>query len=274
MDILEPQKKLFEQIGVIPIDLAPLYPKESFHDNDERNSKALEWFLFYLEKGAPFDPIPMHWPNLEQSAVFDDKPAEDIWQIPDSHYSKDYGKRYLHPPTYRDDEEKKNSIIKDLKSILKRWQIERENYPGWIICPKRSRERIKPWSELLLMDFVITHVNELPCPENLSLIFELNWRLDKLLIPIDPGWVDCMIEILENCNPFDPASMVRSKTKITEYWVDIAFSVLRHARENFEEERFTLWQERLNQICSRKKTWKSRLHYEKCIFALYRLDFE
>jgi len=272
LDIQEPQKKLFEERGVKPIDLAPLYPKDFFHDNDERNSKALEWFFFYLEKGAPFDP--MRWPALKQFTVFAEKPVEDICQIPDSHYSKDYGKRYIHLPSYKDDEEKKNSIIKDLRGISERWQIERENYPGWFICPKRSREHIYPWYEKLLMNFVITHVNELPCPENLSLIFELIWRLDKFLIPMDPDWINCMNEILEKCNPFDTANMERNIPKITEYWVDIAFSLLRHARENFEEECFNHWQERLDQISSRKETWKLRLHYEKCIFALYRLDFE
>lgn len=256
----------------MPIDLAPLFPKNKRHDEDERNAEALEWFMHYVGKKEHFDS--MSWPNLKQSTVFHEKPSENLPKIPDSFYSRDYGKGYLNPPIYKNEEIKKKSIEKDLKSILKRWKLERENFPGWIILPNKSREKLQLWTQGSIIHFIITNIDELPWPNNLYLMFELNWRLEKALIPQYSECIECMIKILENYNPFNADTHIKDFARISECWAELAFALLRSAREDFEDSTFHYWQEKIDKVCDYKKEWQIRLYYEKCMFALYKLDFE
>jgi hypothetical protein len=275
-DFSEPQKRLFEKRGIVPIDLSSRFPKEEWPDENLRRSIAMEWFFFYLKKGAPLNPNS--WPNFSQFVPFDDIPGENIPEIPDSHCSKYLGQRSWSPPPNDSNEkgENKDKIKEYLKKVLEGWKIEKDHYPGWLVAPEKSR--IELWDNTnSMLGFIISNMNELSWQDKLELLFLLNWRLEKCLIPMSllmPDSLDIIEKFLEEINPSDFLGKTNDVAAASFYWAELAFSLLRNARERFELERFTIWRERLEKICCQKREWETRLYYERCMLALYKLDFE
>lgn len=269
-DLHEPEKKLFEQRSVIPIDLAPLFPKEKWSNSSERSSKALEWFLFYLKKGAPLNP--MLWPVLKQIVPFYDSPDEKIPEIPDSKESRYAEGQILSLSSLDDDQNKSIQVEKKLIQILKRWKIERKNYPNWVVAPTKTREILWDYTNQLIK-IIIENIDRLAWPKNLELIYELNWRLEKCLIPLHREWVKPIVNILESNTPGNFERKMDDKKAMSRIWLQVAFSILRNARERFEDGKYKIWLERIERICSQINEMKEQLYYEKCLYNLYRMDF-
>jgi hypothetical protein len=61
LDLNDSQRRLLYRRNVTPIDLTPLFPKDKFPDEDERQRLATEWLLLSLEAGRP--PDPLGWPS-------------------------------------------------------------------------------------------------------------------------------------------------------------------------------------------------------------------
>jgi hypothetical protein len=71
---LSPHERLvLYEKRVIPIDLSPLISLEECPDRAARHSRALEWFLRNLERGAP--PSISRWPEIEEPAFDDSSPG-------------------------------------------------------------------------------------------------------------------------------------------------------------------------------------------------------
>ena len=116
----------------------------------------------------------------------------------------------------------------------------------------------------------------------------LNWRLEITLTPLINNWTEIINQIVEKFNPFPSyieipnasikADQIEYKSldweRIRESWVELAFALVREARENNNEERFSLWINRLGCLQDIQKDWKARLLYEKCLFFLFKLNQE
>ncbi|BAQ63912.1 hypothetical protein [Geminocystis sp. NIES-3709] len=202
--------------------------------------------------------------------------------------------------------------VDGLKYFLDTWQKNREDYEkynGWVILPKKYRDRLwnytKEWIGLIFEQF-----NDLDAPSNLYLIYELNWRLEKILIPLTPlilvvnsSIEEKLTSIVEKFNPypelinFDNSTQNQEKdnknnqeiitpdnekyqgkdwdwNKITNAWVDLAFGLLKNAREIQNKDDFELWRNRLKQIVSMDSVWHSRWIYEQCLYHLSRLEYD
>jgi hypothetical protein len=59
-----------------------------------------------------------------------------------------------------------------------------------------------------------------------------------------------------------------------EAWVELAFALVRVSREDHNEEEFQLWMGNLEKLISQNPEWKARWFYERCLFHLFRVEFE
>ncbi len=240
------RRKLLESKGIIPIDLSPMFPKSEFPDSEVRHKKAIKWFLKELERGKPSNPF--EWPNKSE--------------------------KYCRPSV-------SNFQVNDLKKLYEVWKEERESYPGWVVAPKKNRNRVWFCTESWI-HIIIEYIETLPEPDNLLILYELNWRLEITLTPLFDNWAKKINDTVEKFNPFpihikmENASITADKNeyksynwnKIGECWIELAFSLVREARENNNKENFSLWMSRLESLLETRREWKERWFYEKCLFYL------
>lgn len=119
-------------------------------------------------------------------------------------------------------------------------------------------------------------------------MYELNWRLEKCLVPIFNQWIEQYESVIERYNPFpelieiDNSIVPDENNKINIdwdclgiMWIELQLSMLRFYREEFFNEKWMLLADRLNKIkkyLSPELT--ARYHYERCLYYLFSLDIE
>lgn len=271
------ERRVLEKRNVFPIDLSQVIDRSTIPDNNVRLAKTLEWFLLELWNGAPLNNL--NYPRLEQQSRWTAShnvplpsaiggiQANDLGAISRSGFGK--------------------LDENDLKAIKIRWKTQRETYPGWVVLPADNRERLWRYTEYWINP-VLHSLDNLSAPENLSLLFELNWRLDKCLLPI-PGEKAAEIyrQTLLRFNPFptllnqeaefqpdNEAGRNLKWEEISREWTELTFTLLRRVREHFDDTGFQESIEKLREIVRQNEDWQARWFYERCLFALFRLDHE
>lgn len=267
------QRKLLESRNIIPIDLTPLFPVSEQPDPEIRYAKALEWFLLTLMEGAP--PKIMTWPIPSVASIW--KPSDDLPSIPSGP-----------PPLSDPGKSRLDSWIlqaEDLRELYETWRRIRLEYPGWIVAPRENREALWRYIDYWI-EPVLRSIDKLSPPENLFLLYELNWRLEITLTPLFIHWVEKIAPILETFNPYPRLVEIKDATirpdnkeykqldwkSIGECWVELVFALAREAREDQDEKRFRLWMDRLENVVRQHKEWQARWFYEECLFCLFRFD--
>lgn len=276
LNLASSQRRLLESRGVVPVDLSPLFPPSRWPDRNERYAKAFEWLLHNLHHGKPPDvddwiALEPERPRWNQSAGLPDVPLGP--------------KRYT--PSVADPPILVQASPEALKETGERWRRQREEYPGWVIAPHKMRDRLWRQTEYWIEPFV-QQASQLDPPLNLFMLYELNWRLEKALVPLFNDWTDRMVPVLESFNPFphdlklEEATIAPTQSEhsdmrwdlVAERWVHLAFAVAREAREDQREERFRLWMDRLDKVVDRRPEWRARWFFEEALFHLFRSDQE
>jgi len=263
----------FKSRKIIPIDISPLFPESDWHDRDMRYARALEWFLRILMSGNP--NIKRTWPTPPSGSIW--KPSEDLPHIP-------FGPRslFIHDEPYPDCPALQT---RDMEKLCETWRQKRLDYPGWVVAPKNNRETIWRYTEHWIKP-VLHSIEELPPPENLFLLYELNWRLETALIPLFMDWVEKITPIIETFNPYPGLVEVKDAAirpdndkykqldwkSIEKCWVELVFALAREAREDQDESRFRFWMDRLEKVVKQHTEWQARWFYEECLFYLFRFD--
>lgn len=275
------QRRILEARGIIPIDLSPLFPEEKYHGND-RYKKSLEWFLLNLKYGKKSDID--EWPKLKRYNPNKVDEERNLPEVPciDYEYS------------YVDDELKKlgfgEKLSKDkLLSIISEWSKVRKAYPGWIVCPKSKRKIIYDtfayYNTLLNMEGLYIH-------EQLSLMYELNWRYGITLTTLTEETSQNIHRIIQSINPFENVvdennEIIKLKeyenrlNKIDEYknfkvdygeikkqWLELSFALLKFYREEFRLEDFEKLKLKLEKIVKNNNEYQAKLYYEDIMFNL------
>ena len=152
-----------------------------------------------------------------------------------------------------------DNIEKSIMDTLSIWKHERETYPGWVILPEEKRSFFwkvtEFWRHVLLRDGVM--VNE---EIQFRFVFELCWRLDKCLFPMDEHVANLVKRVLNN--NYD------SNEKIT-----LGIYLLRFYRQNGK---FSDWNDlyrRLNVVENLSSNLRGKLDYENALCALFNLDY-
>ena len=275
LEISDSQRRLLEGgRKVTPVDLSPLFPKAEWPDPLQRHARATEWFLENLVEGRP--PGVDRWPA--PSVLAPRERSEGLPEIPK-------GPRPIPDPGPRMPQPLQSVTTKGLENLLGKWSGSRRSYPGWQIVPEANRESLwlltKHW-----IPPVLNSTNDLGVPKELFLLHELNWRLERCLVPLFSDLEASIGEVLETYNPFPGLIEVSGATvrpdadehrgldwnSIQRCWVELAFALARSAREDHDEERFWHWMDRLRNLDGRSEEWRARWHYEECLFHLFRLD--
>lgn len=152
-----------------------------------------------------------------------------------------------------------DNIEKSIMDTLSIWKHERETYPGWVVLPEEKRSFFwkvtEFWRHVLLRDGVM--VNE---EIQFRFVFELCWRLDKCLFPMDEHVANLVKRVLNN--NYD------SNEKIT-----LGIYLLRFYRQNGK---FSDWNDlyrQLDVIENLSSKSRGELDYENALCALFHLDY-
>jgi tetratricopeptide (TPR) repeat protein len=272
LDLNTAQRSLLHDRNVVPIDLSPIFPREKIPDPATRHYKAIEWLLLNFESGRTFDQL--WWP--EQVTPPRTTPSLDLpplLGVPETKTSDPF-------PSGTEQASAELAL-----SLTCQWKAVRSQYPGWIIAPRSNRERLWDGTSSWL-PIVMRMVTELLPTQSISLLYELNWRFERCLFPMFTDLERHLVTALESVNPFPGqldlpnAGVVMGASgdqsadwaKTRAAWIDLAFAVLRSAREDGDDAKYSLWGSRLEKLATLDDSVGARLAYDRCLMALGQLD--
>lgn len=269
------QRQLLDSRNVVPIDLSPLFPTAKWHDAGQRHAKALEWFLRNLDEGE--SPRIDGWPEPARKKAR--QWSADLPGVPPGP-GPALESGPFRPKQFRPD-------LEEIKELHATWRSLRSSYPGWVILPERNRRSLWRKTEYWI-EHVLQLAPQLDAPDDLLLLHELNWRLERCLVPLFEPWPDKIAEVLNAYNPYPELLSINGAvftpeeseysdfdwSRITEAWVELAFAIARVSREDQVEQRYRLWMERLEPMVQRSVDWRARFSYEQCLFSMARLNQE
>lgn len=283
LDLSNTARQLYTQRGIIPIDLAPLFPRDKYSDHNLRYSSATEWLLQTLLRAEPLDRTS--WPRPPASSRSADlNPSEGLPHIPTSNILQS---------SLGEFQPKSGEISShQAKSILNEWKLARKDYPGWIIAPSEKREYLWTWTKFWISPIIRSLRNFEPVLAIL-ILYELNWRLECALTPLlFRDWEEAISSTLVKTNPFniqdsslelalsnnDLLNQLNneniSSEEFREYWICMAFAIMRRAREELDELKFNKWKDLLTNSISSNANWKARWFYEQALWYLFQFEIE
>lgn len=275
LDLNAEDKKNLIADNIIPIDLATLFPKQKFPNQNKRHRDALVWFLLNLNYGKPHDKL--RWPNpSKNSSEFSDLELSTVYfpKIPKiSSLLPDLGS--MSPNNIRLSKE-------ELLELYTRWKSQRKEYPGWVIAPEEVRTLIWRYTEHFIKA-IINSLDKLENPMGILLLYELNWRLELCLVPLFTNWKEKILSEVVKYNPypdiinleqaiFSPDVEQYSKfdwEEVGNCWVALSFALAREARENHDVVSFKQWMEKLENVKKQSSDWYAKWYFEYIQFEFF-----
>lgn len=168
---------------------------------------------------------------------------------------------------------------------LEVWRHNRALYPGWLVAPKETRERIwnytKEWT-----GHIYNARDRWPAEQLLVLYREFFWRLDVSLHYLPDDLADAANDVLNYFGPSFgdsfpgdtfkpngwPDTLVLTATTWREDWIAVACHVLRQLRITQNKDRFDRLQSDILAVARSDDDVKSRLAYDNCVWALSEND--
>jgi len=247
LDLKPSQIKVLEQRNIGVIDLSLCVANEL-----EKHKKALQIFIEFL-KSKKADENRLDWPN-EKGARF--SPSQDT-------SDKEY--------------------ISEIKLLTDNWKKTREEYPGWVICPRDSRKIL--WSHT--HNWLYGRHLKITAPFGIDISFwrEFVWRLDRSLSPLYDDIAPVVESVIARYNPFPKILALQAEFRhmkdsdqfvwstIKEAWIYLNFALLRFYREEGLPDKWAaisnMLEACLDEISSAQK---DNLRYEQCLFHLFRQE--
>lgn len=170
------QRRLLESRNVVPVDLSSLFPRVRWLDLDERHARALEWFPRNLEEGEPLSV--MDWPLPRERVAFDSSdglPHVSPGTRPISDPGKVFPENKADTPAEID--------LDGINELYRVWRGTRQEYPGWVVASEDNKQSLWQYTERHIPQVVLA-VDRLSPPDDLFLLYELNWRLERARVPL------------------------------------------------------------------------------------------
>lgn len=277
LNLTPSQRRLLERRNVIPVDLTPALADVDVQDEQTRQELALEWFLRSLEAGEPSNK--MSWPDVV---------TRSVWS---SGYDLPTIRQNIPPGADTPDPEPQQGrqgigTVK-ARNLIASWTLRRQQYPGWVLLPHNNRHSL--WRQTdHWINVILESLPQLSPPENLYLLYELNWRLERTLTPIDTHWLPTFEAVIISFNPF-PRSVQSAEAQFTpestdhtqfdwrrigEQWVELVFALARKAREDQNGQAFSRWINLLRDVVKTNPHWQAHWYYEQALNYLFRFDRE
>ena len=271
---LSPQvRTMLEGLNIVPIDLGA-HPKAKSWPEDRRHEYATEWFLYTLEGGGrsydettwPSPPLQDDMPILEhlQPIEYDEFAAPRDYPNTESDTgSPDYNNEPLHK----------------VRQVIDAWAHNRRIYPGWLVFPSGSERAEVSWRTNDWEPHILKVLPNIEPIERLHALRELQWRRQILLEPISMEFATAAQNTLDmiDCENRLIAGVVANRddwTGIQEAWLTVAFALVTDARLACNQPLFERRLDALEQSCKDSSEFQHRIHHEKCLWAVYSLEFE
>ena len=178
------------------------------------------------------------------------------------------------------------SIDRQLTVELEAWKHNRILYPGWLIAPKETRDRV--WNYTYNWTRSIYDAKDKWNPTQLLILYrEFFWRLDISLQYLPDEIADAADMILHTFETFGkysfhpammekqwPISLTLTATELKEYWLSVAFYVLRNFRITRNKAQFIELKQKIIQIESNNDEIIARIKFETCLWTLSENDRE
>lgn len=267
LDLSPHRRRMLEERNVVPIDLAR-HPQATSWPEHLRHRYATEWILYTLERGRPYDitewPSPPDWHRSPVPKLLE--PVEEV--------TVDAPVKEPSPPEGGVDI---TNLLEQIRALVRAWKQNRKAYPGWLAIPPSKHQLVglgmHGWEVAILRA-----IPELTPTERLSAIRELVWRCENLLEPLSEpveaaaqvilDEIDCQARKI--CGTAAPTA---EWAGIREAWRDLAMALLTSARQRFDRDTFDRRLADLNPFRDDHPDVVQRIHHEKCLWALYALDF-
>ena len=251
LDLPPPRRRMLEDRGVVPIDLARLPIQGDLWPEETRRQRAIEWFLSSLEAAEP--PNEVNWPSTVRRYARPLPAYLPAVLFDDSSFPQEESAGPEHPAN-----------LDKLRNTVRIWCHNRELYPGWIVAPKPARLRLW-WNTERWISTILEFLPTLSSAERIEVLEELNWRLETCLVPLTPGLVAAISGALSEVN-----ALTLSDLRVR--WVRLAVASLRAAREADDAEAFQRWSGTLAPHLLDYAWLGPRIAYERCLLSLARLD--
>ena len=265
---LSPHRRaMLEDRGVVPIDLAN-HPQARKWPDQLQHRYAVEWVLYTLERGQPYDATgwPSHRPVWNSNVPDYLQPvAESTSELPE-------------PESVTSQERGTGSPIELFRETLKVWKKNRLLYPGWLVFPiGEQRENISWRTDDWERQF-LNVMPDLSLPERLEFIHELVWRREILLQPISSeleGAADSTLQAIDCPNrtieesPNGQINWIDAR----EAWRNVASALLTDARYRHDSALFSQRIGSLQPYSNDSADVYHRVRHELCLWAVNSLDF-
>ena len=273
LDLSPQERTMLEGLNIVPIDLGN-HPKAKSWPKDRRHEYATEWILQTLEgSGSFYDETT--WPSA---------PLQNEIPVPEHLQPIDYDasivpRDYPHVESHTSSPDYNNEPLGKIRQVIDAWAHNRRIYPGWLVFPSGSERaevssRIRDWEP-----HILKALPDLDPVERLYALRELSWLREILLEPITIefataaenvlGTIDCEHRLIDGVEAISD-----DWVGIEEAWQTIAFASITDARLDRNQPLFDRLLHTLEQSCENSSDCQHRVHHERCLWAVYSLDFE
>ena len=262
------RRRMFEDRGVVPIDLAH-HPRAQSWPDHLRHRYAIDWVLHSLERGQPYDvtnwPSPMiAWDSTVPSHL---QPVAELTNGQPLEESADGSRGET------------ATELDQVRQTLIIWKHNRMVYPGWLVFPSgEEREtlnlRTDDWEPRILRA-----LPEMGTVERLKAIHELVWRREILLQPISPTLESAAEAVLVSIDCSNRSIEESVNTEIDwigtrEAWRNVALCLVTAARFRFDRDLFLRRVESLGPFIDDESDVGHRIKHEQCLSEIYWANFE
>ena len=167
-----------------------------------------------------------------------------------------------------------------IRNLVKKWREQRNSYPGWVVLPADGRQRL--WYSTPTR---WTSKDQFPEYLDLQFVFELVWRMEKCLCPIDdqisfieatikryddPGLSTGSVTVEHGLGPRPPSS-----EEVRDMCHYLVLATMRYYREEGFLDRWDRVREYVSERISKMSPeHRARFYYEQALSALFKLDIQ
>ena len=266
LDLSPHERRVLEFNNVVPIDLRH-HPDSDEWKKGDPHSRATEWILVEMERRT----YPVEdWPRPPLHTNQQPSSAEVLSIEGAPRYEGRIPADELQPVNEEDYPPAPNSEgWRDTVELqLNAWRHNRLIYPGWLIMPfdkqRRFSECTRRWEQTIL-EFVEAEDKA----AKVSLIYEVAWRSHVALDPMGPELSEVANGLIDEAVKSD----VRLDVNAAEI-LELALMLVTEARLSFDEAAFERAASNAESLSGNDEEARSHLTYERCLKALYDLDFQ
>jgi hypothetical protein len=228
-------RKYLEAHNITPIDLAPLVKDMT---QERQHTAATQIFIDELRKAKP--------------------PLRHEWKLtPGNQFPLARAGAGAYQRVHRD-----YPFTADLlRQAIPLFKVDRENYPGWLVCPVRYRQSLQHAGDAhwLLRKPVL---DLLEPALRAAAVFEILWRHTTAFAPIDLQLAAALTELVD----------ARPPEVTAEVHLEFALALMRVARVSYDDDGFKRWGAVIEGETTPNSLTRQEVEYQWCLRARDRMD--